>query len=80
MNSHIDMIKMILHSLTRLTELDASIHTKQDVVTLDVTMDDLVFVEKFQSLQTLEKTRNKMFYLTTHSTHFIYGYMASDIW
>ena len=20
-----------------------------------------------------------MFYLTTHSTHFIYGYMASDI-
>ena len=21
-----------------------------------------------------------MFYLTTHSTHFIYGYMASDIW
>ena len=22
----------------------------------------------------------KCFYLTTHSTHFIYGYMASDIW
>ena len=21
-----------------------------------------------------------MFYLKTHSTHFIYGYMASDIW
>ena len=21
-----------------------------------------------------------MIYLTTHSTHFIYGYMASDIW
>ena len=21
-----------------------------------------------------------MFYLTIHSTHFIYGYMASDIW
>ena len=21
-----------------------------------------------------------MFHLTTHSTHFIYGYMASDIW
>ena len=21
-----------------------------------------------------------MFYLTTHSTHFIYGYMAADIW
>ena len=24
-------------------------------------------------------TRKEMFYLTTHSTHFIYGYMASDI-
>ena len=29
----------------------------------------------------LEDTREReMFYLTTHSTHFIYGYMASDIW
>ena len=28
-----------------------------------------------------EKERGReMFYLTTHSTHFIYGYMASDIW
>ena len=25
-------------------------------------------------------TEREMFYLTTHSTHFIYGYMASDIW
>ena len=24
--------------------------------------------------------QRKMFYLTTHSTHFIYGYMVSDIW
>ena len=24
--------------------------------------------------------RKEMFNLTTHSTHFIYGYMASDIW
>ena len=28
----------------------------------------------------LQKGRKEMFYLTTHSTHFIYGYMASDIW
>ena len=27
----------------------------------------------------MERER-KMFYLTTHSTHFIYSYMASDIW
>ena len=26
------------------------------------------------------KGRKEMFYLTTHSTHFIYGYMSSDIW
>ena len=24
--------------------------------------------------------RKEMFYLTTHSTHFIYSYKASDIW
>ena len=27
-----------------------------------------------------ERGRKEMFYLTTHSTHFIYGYMASDVW
>ena len=27
----------------------------------------------------IERER-EMFYLTTHLTHFIYGYMASDIW
>ena len=27
-----------------------------------------------------EIREREMFYLTTHSTHFIYGYMASDIW
>ena len=26
------------------------------------------------------KGRTEMFYLTPHSTHFIYSYMASDIW
>ena len=26
------------------------------------------------------KDKKEMCYLTTHSTHFIYGYMASDIW
>ena len=27
-----------------------------------------------------ELREREMFYLTMHSTHFIYGYMASDIW
>ena len=30
-------------------------------------------------ISAIERER-EMFYLTTHSTHFIYGYMASDIW
>ena len=28
----------------------------------------------------MKKGRKEMFYLTTYSTHFIYGNMASDIW
>ena len=32
-----------------------------------------------KSARQTERER-EMFYLTTHSTHFIYGYMASDIW
>ena len=28
----------------------------------------------------VEEGMKEMFYLTTHSTHFIYGYVASDIW
>ena len=27
-----------------------------------------------------KESRKEMFYLTTQSTHFIYGYMVSDIW
>ena len=38
------------------------------VVAFDLTYkDDFIFIG-----------RKDMFYLTTHSTHFIYGYMASD--
>ena len=27
-----------------------------------------------------KEERKEMFYLTTHSIHFIYSYLASDIW
>ena len=30
--------------------------------------------------KTMNEGRKEMFYLTMHSTHFIYSYMASDIW
>ena len=32
------------------------------------------------SSPTLRKDRKEMFYLTMHSTYFIYGYMAPHIW
>ena len=35
--------------------------------------------ERRCSIYNSERER-EMFYLTTHSTHFIYGYMVSDIW
>ena len=40
--------------------------------------DDLVL----DVLKNVKRTvvEEAIFYLTTHSTHFIYGYMASDIW
>ena len=40
--------------------------------------DDSMFTLDFHETQ--QEGRKEMFYLTTHSTHFIYGYMASDIW
>ena len=37
-------------------------------------------VTKMEITKGSRETEREMFYLTTHSTHFIYGYMASDIW
>ena len=38
-------------------------------------------LKRFYSHLTRKTNREReMFYLTTHSTHFIYGYVASDIW
>ena len=42
-------------------------------------MDDGVYIVH-KELSTHIWQGNEIFYLTTHSTHFIYGYMASDIW
>ena len=42
----------------------------------DVIAETLVYTAK----QNVSEGRKEMFYLTTHSTHFVYGYMASDIW
>ena len=37
-------------------------------------------MEQGIATQTIYQREREMFYLTTHSTHFIYGYMASDTW
>ena len=39
-----------------------------------------LFVLVKAALASVKEGRKEIFYLTTHSTHFIYGYMASDIW
>ena len=51
-----------------------------------ITTQQSILIPNFLSQQnkrfrvTVTGERREMFYLTTHSTHFIYGYMASDIW
>ena len=42
----------------------------------------LLVISPSDQLDTLNvgEREREVFYLTTHSTHFIYGYMASDIW
>ena len=35
-------------------------------------------IKKNNSILKRKERRKEMFYLTTHSTHFIYGYMASN--
>ena len=40
----------------------------------------LVKMSRVKGTSLTKTGRKEMFYLTTHSTHFIYGYMASDIW
>ena len=36
--------------------------------------------QKPENVSNVSMERKEVFYLTTHSTYFIYGYMALDIW
>ena len=41
----------------------------------------VIWVIRYARIWVIKDGREReMFYLTMHSTHFIYGYMASDIW
>ena len=39
-----------------------------------------IYFNKYSSFNINLEGWKEMFYLTMHSTHFIYGYMVSDIW
>ena len=41
---------------------------------------DYFFFYYYLICNSIRDREREMFYLTTHSTHFIYGYMASDMW
>ena len=45
-----------------------------------ISLDDEIVSVSIRFNVHIQEGRKEMFYLTTHSTHFIYGYMASDIW
>ena len=45
-----------------------------------MTIPQYSFVWGMLAVWRVRERQRKVFYLTTHSTHFIYGYMASDIW
>ena len=54
----------------------ASVHTLSSITSL--LKETCLVAEPYTP--SVSERKKEMFYLTTHSTHFIYGYMASDIW
>ena len=65
--------------------------TRYDVVNISLDVQNKVFICSLINFYPSEshlfffitfclEGRKEMFYLMTHSTHFIYGYMALDIW
>ena len=82
------MIRCIIKLITLRVKMKVNIYTLIDEpleknffysVVTDIYF--LLFKTKYIYFVSLcGRGRKEMFYLTTHSTHFIYGYMASDIW
>ena len=61
-----------------------NINNMCDIVSTDINVVQVNTMWAWKAIFTgtthlLLQGRKEMFYLTTHSTHFIYGYMASDI-
>ena len=55
-------------------------HIEPNSTAHQVWMNDCLTTRSTKINRLLGEREREMFYLTTHSTHFIYGYMASDIW
>ena len=55
-------------------------YTEERIIVVYMTVGEMSKKLKSSRLQVTGEREREMFYLTTHSTHFIYGYMASDIW
>ena len=69
---------------SRTTTTDAVAEVEENTA-VDISMSKAIFHHTRTVVLNLigerEREREReMFYLPTHSTHFIYGYMASDIW
>ena len=45
----------------------------------DIYVNNVTVITQTNVRRTTQIGRKEMFYLTTHSIHFIYGYMASDM-
>ena len=72
-NSTCNQMIVFIHVMSSLTP-----HAEVDdrIIRLLLLMVDFICMQFTFCLE----GRKEMFYLMTHSTHFIYGYMASDIW
>ena len=47
------------------------------IIIIMLAIEGTIFKTRYCRPSTTAEGRKEMFYLTTHSTHFIYGYMAS---
>ena len=56
------------------------INVQQNAFSVNTLMCGISLVYSQLDLHLMDQGRKEMFYLTMHWTHFIYGYMASDIW
>ena len=63
-----------------LLQLSSGIHGFCGFCSLKSTNIIRVTVNRRKTKKQKREREREMFYLTTHSTHFIYGYKASDIW